>query len=51
MALHSDETKLKEQSGDMPTPAKAPKPIDKAMRSSKPGLPFTGAPGHSMPKN
>lgn len=45
------ETRVSSQSGAQVKPMKAPKStIDSAMRASKPGKPYTGAPGHSLPR-
>ncbi|HYW86223.1 MAG TPA: hypothetical protein VFB50_00525 [Chloroflexota bacterium] len=44
------ETKVTSQTGNqvqMPTPNKE---VMNAVRASKPGLPYTGAPGHKMPR-
>jgi hypothetical protein len=45
------ETKVSAQAGNevqMPTPQK---PVEPAVRACKPGLPYTGSPGHSMPSS
>jgi hypothetical protein len=44
------ETKVTSQAGNqvqMPTPNK---PVEDCVRASKPGLPYTGSPGHKMPR-
>lgn len=44
------ESKVSAQSGKEPKPPALPKPIMESVRASKPGLPYSGAPGHSMPR-
>jgi hypothetical protein len=44
------ETKVAAQAGNLVKMETPPTPVIQANRASKPGLPYTGAPGHKMPR-
>jgi hypothetical protein len=44
------ETKVTSQTGNQVQMPQPPNPVINANRASKPGLPYTGAPGHKMPR-
>jgi len=44
------ETKVTSQAGNEVKMEQPPTPVIQANRASKPGLPYTGSPGHKMPR-